>query len=340
VVAPPPVAAPTPKVEPTKRRDVQKSAREIGAPLLQWAPRIGIGAVALAALVVGGSAARRSFVKWWYTPRVGTAILETIPAGSEISIDGVATGMTPLTRELTAGRHTIEFRRRGAIRKFQIEVPVNKSITQRLDWTAKPTGHLDVKSEPPARVLVDGQMRGMTPLTLNDLTIGSHNLVLESPSGTLRRSVTIAEDQTTEINESIFSGWIRVISPIELEVSDGQRAVRLDEKGEALLAPGAHDLRLENRAMGYSVTRHVEVKPGETASVTIVPPTSTLTVTATMPSEVYVDGQPVGQSPLTGYTVALGTREILVKSAAGMERRLTTVITVKPVRLDVDFSKP
>jgi hypothetical protein len=84
----------------------------------------------------------------------------------------------------------------------------------------------------------------------------------------------------------------------------------------------------------------VEIEPGETASISVVPPPSALTVTASAPGEVFVDGQRAGETPLTDYPVNLGTRDIVVRAASGAERRFTTTVTTVPVRLDVDFSKP
>ena len=52
-----------------------------------------------------------------------------------------------------------------------------------------------------------------------------------------------------------------------------------------------------------------------------------------------IDGVSVGQTPLDNYPVEIGTRDVQVKSAAG-NRRLSIPATVKPVVVDVDFSKP
>ena len=40
------------------------------------------------------------------------------------------------------------------------------------------------------------------------------------------------------------------------------------------------------------------------------------------------------------FPLAVGTREITVRNAAGAERRSMTTVTVEPLRLDIDFSKP
>jgi hypothetical protein len=82
------------------------------------------------------------------------------------------------------------------------------------------------------------------------------------------------------------------------------------------------------------------VKPGEITPISIIPSMSALTVTATQPAEVFVDGERVGETPLTNRPVNVGTREVVVKSASGGERRFTKTVTVEPVRIDVDFSTP
>jgi hypothetical protein len=203
------------------------------------------------------------------------------------------------------------------------------------------TGQLIAQSEPAgATVLVDGKARGVTPLTLDDMSFGSHTVVIQSDKGSVRRTVKIAADRDAVVSESIFAGWLSVFAPFDVRISEGGRAIQLDESGKVLLPPGPHDLRFENGDLGYRETRHVEVQPGQTTSLSLVTSPSTLTVTASAPAVVVIDGQPVGETPLTNHPIALGTRDIVVKGADGSERRFTRRVTVAPVRIDVDFSKP
>jgi hypothetical protein len=55
---------------------------------------------------------------------------------------------------------------------------------------------------------------------------------------------------------------------------------------------------------------------------------------------VLVDGEQVGETPLTNHPIALGTRDIVVRSIAGPERRYTRRVTVAPIQIEVDFSQP
>jgi hypothetical protein len=206
--------------------------------------------------------------------------------------------------------------------------------------TVARTGRLTVESDPAgARVLVDGKMRGPTPLTLDDLKPGSYTVVIDSDKGSVRRTVKITAGGTTEVSENIFSGFVKVLAPYEISVSEGNRAIVLDDRGQALLSPGVHQLRFANRQLGYTETRSVEVEPGKTATVSLGAGSSKLAVTSSAPADVFVDGQRVGETPLADQAIPLGTHEIIVRGAAG-ERRFTTTVTSRPVRIDVDFSKP
>ena len=115
--------------------------------------------------------------------------------------------------------------------------------------------------------------------------------------------------------------------------------MRLDERNQVLLAPGPHDVRLENRALGLRETRHIDVRPGETTSIVLEPPPSHLSVNAPDGSTVAVDGEVVGPAPLVDHPVMLGTRDLTVTSPSGEVRRQTITMTVQPLHVDVDFSR-
>jgi len=201
-------------------------------------------------------------------------------------------------------------------------------------------GTLRVTSTPSdARVLVDGKARGVTPLTVADLKPGTHELTIISSAGTVRRSVTIGARDTVDVDESIFAGWIAVLAPFDIEVSEGGRALAADERGQILLPPGAHDLRLANRSLDFVTTQQVEVKPGTTTTVRVTPPASTLTVTAADPSEVWLDGARLGNTPLTAATVPLGTHDVVVRRAGAADRRFTITVGTGPVVLNADTGR-
>jgi len=200
------------------------------------------------------------------------------------------------------------------------------------------TGSVKVSTTPAgARVTVDGKPHGVTPVTVGDLSPGNHEVALQSSAGTVRRTVTISANQTATLEESIFSGWLAVYAPFEIVISEANRVLRPDERGQILLPPGMHDLRVSNRTLGYEATWNVEIKPGETTNLRVTPEPSRLTVTSPEAAEVWVDGTKVGDTPLNAAPVPLGTHDILVKRASGGERRYTITVGVKPFTLNADF---
>ena len=202
----------------------------------------------------------------------------------------------------------------------------------------RPMGTLTVTSNPAgAQVQVDGKPRGVTPLTLKDIAPGRHEVLLKSSEGTVRRSITIAANQTETVDEQIFSGWVTVYSPFEVTVAEGRRVLRPDERNQVMLPPGVHELRLINKTLAYETVMQVDVKPGEGTNVRLTPPPSSLTVTASEPADVLVDGVRAGQTPLNAFSVPLGTHEIIVRRANGAEKRYTATIGVKPYTINADF---
>jgi hypothetical protein len=204
-----------------------------------------------------------------------------------------------------------------------------------------PVGRLSVTSDPPrAAVLVDGQRRGFTPLQVENLSPGQHVITLEQAAGSVRHVVKVKANETTTLNAPIFSGWVALFAPFELQVWDGGRAVNVDERQRVMLQAGPHDLLLMNRQLGYRSSRTVTVQPGEVTAISLAAPKTSVTVTATSPAEVWIDGVHVGQTPLVNQPVDIGTRELLCRSATLGERRLTVTATTRPVRVNVDFTKP
>jgi hypothetical protein len=212
-------------------------------------------------------------------------------------------------------------------------------VVERLDWTAEPAGSLRVVSEPAdARVLVDGEELGRTPLMLDEVSVGPHTIVIESTAGTVRQNVTIVVDQLTVVDELIFDGWVAPVSPFDIQISENGRTLRPDDRGQIALSPGSHRLRIQNVAFGYDATHTVDITPANTTRLDIVPPPTSIRVTASEPADVFIDGTRVGSTPLNT-SLALGTREVVVRTAAGDERREFVTATVAPVEYHADFSQ-
>jgi hypothetical protein len=203
----------------------------------------------------------------------------------------------------------------------------------------KRTGRLVVTSASAvAQVFVDGKPRGITPLTLDGLPAGKHIVMLQNQNGSVEQTVTVGASETAQLDQTIFPGWVSIVAPVDLIISEGTRSLRLDDRSQVMLPPGPHELLFENRALGYQETRHVDVRPGETTQLSIAPPRSKATFTSTAPAEVWLDGKSVGQTPLIDLPVEIGTHHVRMKSGAA-ERQFTVTATMTPLAFNADFSQ-
>jgi len=106
-------------------------------------------------------------------------------------------------------------------------------------------------------------------LTIPDLPAGRRRVVLEGQGGTVRREVTIETDRTATLSEAIFSGFLAVFAPVELQIFEGNRLLGTTENNRIMIPAGKHELTLVNRELGSRLSRTVEVEPGQVAAINI-----------------------------------------------------------------------
>ncbi len=130
--------------------------------------------------------------------RVGRLLVRSTPSGAQVSVDGVAKGVTPLAiRDLDLGSRAITVTRGGyqteERRIVLTKARPSRSLEVRLAQTAatRPstpgsfgrqtatTGMLAVESQPAgASVTVNGKPSGTTPLMISDLAPGEYRVTL------------------------------------------------------------------------------------------------------------------------------------------------------------------
>jgi hypothetical protein len=190
-----------------------------------------------------------------------------------------------------------------------------------------------------AHVLLDGKAVGDSPLTLADVAAGKHTLTMVTTAGSVKKTVRVEVGKTATVDVPIYSGWIAVFSPVTLDIAENGRAIGTTEQGRLMLSPGLHQLTLSNRELGYKSVQVVDIEPGEERSIS-VQPTGELNANAVPWAEVWMNDKKVGETPVAGLQVPLGTHEIVFKNPQFPERRVTVTVTAKaPVAASVDFSK-
>ncbi len=196
---------------------------------------------------------------------------------------------------------------------------------------------------PGADVVVDGQPAGVTPLALK---IGpqtrSIRVVSQEAEPAVAAAAAVAEDpdlaaaRPTVVPAAPVApppaaqpqrfGALRVSSPFELQVIEGDQVLGSSVRGPVALAAGRHEFDLVNAALGFRSRRVVEIKAGETVSLAVPRPSGDISINALPWAEVWLDGLALGQTPLGKVSVPIGEHEILFRHPNFGERREKAIV--------------
>lgn len=202
-------------------------------------------------------------------------------------------------------------------------------------------GTLTVDSRPAgATVRVNGTLQGATPLSVT-LPIGNHEIELQNGEARRKLPLTIAGGETVSqvIDlQPVQTGFVTFRSPVLMRVSEGGRALGVTSSGKLPLAAGRHDLELASTTLDYRTQMTVYITPGQTAIVSVDVPQGSVSINAIPWANVWLDGRPLGITPLANLKVAIGSHEIVWRHPTLGERKRTVQVTAKaPVRVGMDF---
>jgi hypothetical protein len=147
-----------------------------------WRSARAVAAMAALVLLQGG------LLAWQFSRTTetltgeGELVVQSRPEGARVTIDDEDRGVTPLTVRVSPGTHVLQVKAGTAEpRVIPLMIRAGTQTAQYVELQGvSTTGVLEVRSEPSAaRVTIDGQARGSTPLTLRDVRPGDYQVVLE-----------------------------------------------------------------------------------------------------------------------------------------------------------------
>jgi hypothetical protein len=201
-------------------------------------------------------------------------------------------------------------------------------------------GTLSVSSRPEgARVLVDGQLHGATPLTVS-LPLGNHEIELQNGSASRKLPLTIAGGETVSqvIDLEPVQGYVAIRAPGTFTITEGGKQIGTTGSGRLTLAAGRHELELASTALNYRTRVTVYIMPGQTVSTSVEVPHGTVSINALPWASVWLDGRSMGVTPLGNIKVPIGSHEIVWRHPTLGERKQVVQVTAKtPVRVGMDF---
>jgi hypothetical protein len=186
------------------------------------------------------------------------------------------------------------------------------------------------------RVIVDGHEVGVTPFEL-DASSAAHSIrvvarpvavapppapvaVPPAPSETPTASAIAAAVQRQR------SGGLRLTTPIEIQVLEGERVLGSSVDGPIVASAGVHQLDFINTAIGFRSRQTVTIKAGEIIPMRVQPPDGRVSINAQPWAQVWIDGNLVGDTPLANVMVAAGEHEIIFRHPQLGERREKTIV--------------
>jgi hypothetical protein len=203
-------------------------------------------------------------------------------------------------------------------------------------------------------VMVDGRQVGVTPL---ELRLGSSTTqtirvlsreatpvavtpIATAPAPAPGASTNAAANAIAVAAARQRSGGLRLESPIELQVLEGERVLGSSADGPIVTTAGIHQLDFVNSAVGYRSRQTVEIKRGEIVSLTVQPPDGRVSINALPWAQVWIDGSPIGETPLANLSVPVGQHEIVFRHPQLGERREMLIVKAgMDTRVSATFSR-
>jgi hypothetical protein len=317
-------------------------------------------AIAAAIGATAGAAVLRAYQQVMLGKTNGSVRIETSTPGVDVSVAGKVVGRTPLSLSLAPGAYPVVLAGGGGRRELTLDVVSGATLIRNVEMptataNAAAVGSLDVQTDPAKQtVFVDGTERGVSPITVQGLTPGEHQVAVRANGVTVRRNVTVQANENTVLVLSAIEraptppatpaaaagGWISVAAPFELKIREGGKLLGSSDADRLMLPAGDHGLEFSNEALGFQTKRSVKIDAGKTASLKIEAPNGVMSINAQPWAEVWVDGQRVGDTPIGKIPTPIGQHEVVLRHPELGERRQVVTVTLRqPARLGVDMRK-
>ena len=317
--------------------------------------RMGWGQAAIAALVLVGLAEIVT-IGWRMVARPseadsGALTVTSKPAGAQFLVDGEPVGVTPATVRVRDGLHALEIRSGGPTQVMALRIDKGRDVSRFFDLpVGTAPASVRVESKPGgARVLVDGRVRGRSPVTITGLNPGQHAIRVERGSQFLQHDVMLESGGASYLNLELEAlsaepteghGWLAVSMPVELQAYEKGRLVGTSRAGPWQLEAGSHEIEFINQSLGVRLRRTVDVPPGKTATIDLAVPSGLLSISSSASAEIQIDGETAGTAPIVNRPLTAGQHDIVARHQELGERRLSVTIAAgTSVSVKVDFRR-
>jgi hypothetical protein len=204
--------------------------------------------------------------------------------------------------------------------------------------------------QPGDQVVVDGRDVGVTPMTLalrSDMRSirvrtrpDADATVVQTPPVVDRPVDSTSSAALNQAAARERRGGLRVSSPIELQVLEGDRVLGSSTDGPVVASAGKHELDFVNTELGYQSRQVVEIKAGQIVPMKISPPDGRVSINAVPWATVSIDGNSVGETPIGNVALPVGEHQITFRHPQLGERTQKVVVKANAsTRVSVAFAR-
>jgi hypothetical protein len=283
----------------------------------------------------------------------------------EVVIGDRSVGRTPVALWLQPGSHAVSVGPGAQRRDFIVELAAGTSVYRHIDVGPADPGatatagtsdgqQLQVATGSASMaVVVDGIERGMSPVSVQGLAAGNHDVVVRGAGASFRQKVTLRPREsmvlvfassppldTSRTAAPVAGGWLAVTSAFHVQIRESGKVLGNTEADRVMLPTGQHTLEFVNEPLGYHSRRSVRIEAGKTTALQLERVNGVLNINAQPWAEVWVDGERVGQTPIGNLSRPIGTHEVVLRHPElGERREQVTITTRQPTRLGVDLRR-
>ena len=262
-------------------------------------------------------------------PKEPALLIESTPPGATMTIDGIPRGVSPWTGALAQGRHQVVLKLAGRLEvASDFVMPEGRDLSLRLELPPAVKNQLPrlvVGSKPDSAVLtIDGEPQGETPWA-GEVKPGKHKVSVAlkgfvAEERTVEAKPNREQEVSFALQQEAGPAQVSVVTQptgVDLEV-DGSFVGRTPLAEPLNLEPGEHQLNAHKDGF-KGVAQSLSLEPGQLLSLQLAlaaadkeaGPPQVAVATEPKGAKLYLDGKPVGETPIRVKSVP-GPHEIRV----------------------------
>ena len=253
--------------------------------------------------------------------RFGKLVINTNPSGAVIKINGQTKGRSPvMLNQLASGTYSINISKElYHTHREKFEITDGSDNIRNINLIPA-FGRLEVKSNPTGgEVFIDGQFKGITPISLNELPSGNYNIKIIYPLyETVEKEIIIEDGQLNKQNYKLEarSGTLTILGkPTGASVFINNIEIGKLPLNDIRLSEGMAEIKISSTDY-HSKVDYINIRRNkhEKLNTNLIRHYGKLIIITEPPeAEIFLDGEHRGKSPQILNDIPTGSHKLEIK---------------------------